>query len=137
MFLNSNNRKIIETLRDKNLNFLVKPFKDLIQLEQDHKIKIHKMSWKVIMRNIHSGSRSEIRETLTSYLDDFAVSYKLPNVVNVPSKDRVKKHRSEKKKLGYKTVCIDLDRETYDRLQREKKKYNLTYPDLVKKLMGY
>jgi len=54
MELSKNNQKVVNLLRDKQLTYLIKPFKKMIELDQLGKIKIHKMTWKSIMSEVYN-----------------------------------------------------------------------------------
>lgn len=52
------------------------------------------------------------------------------------SKERVKKHRFKKRKNGFKTISFDLDRETYEKLNKIKSEANMSYSELFTKLIS-
>lgn len=51
------------------------------------------------------------------------------------SKDRVKKHREDKKALGYKTITVELNPIVFERLQRFKEQKKLTYAEVIELLL--
>jgi len=136
MFLNSRNRIVLDTLKEKQLHYLVKPFIQLIELDQMKKIKIHKMTWKIIMQVIHNGSRADIEKNIMSYLIHFGIVVeKKKRVDKRVSRDRVKKHREYKKSLGYKTVTIQLSPVDYKLLKEYKERNNYTYSEALRELL--
>ena len=139
MVLGKNNLKVIEVLRDKNLSHLVEPFKKMVELDKLGNIKIHKMTWKVIMRDIYNpmSKRLDIENMIVSYLVNFGLAYVPPKKQkSTVSKDRVRKHRAMKKELGYKTISIELSPDNYEKMKRYKVLNKLTYNDLIDKLLN-
>lgn len=137
MQLSKNNQTVVDALRDKQLNYLVKPFKQLVELDKLEKIKVHKMTWKSILNEAYNGSRLDLENTIISYLVNFGVFVaKKKRVDKRISKERVKKHREDKKALGYKTVSFELSPKVYNRLQKFKSKEDLTYADAIELLLS-
>lgn len=136
---------IIELLRDKNLTYLIDPFRRMVELNKLNKINIHLMTWKVIMRYVHNirengGNRKDLEKFIVSYLVLYGILFiparKVKKVKSTVGKDRVKKHRAIKKELGYKTISIQLSPDNYERMKRYKMRNNLTYNDLIDKLLN-
>ena len=139
MILNKNSLEVIEVLRSNNLNHLVEPFVKMVELDKLGKIKIHNMTWKVIMRDIYDpmSSRQDIEMMIVSYLVNFGLAYVPPKKQKpTVSKERVRKHRAMRKELGYKTISIELSPNNYEKMKRYKKLNNLTYNDLIDKLLN-
>lgn len=140
MLSNKNNDKVIEVLRTLQLTYLINPFNTLVSLEQNQKIKIHKMTWKVIMRDIHGYEdlgRKHVEQTLLSYFLHFGIIVmKSPKVDKRVSKERVKRHREQKKEQGYRNVSILLNSADYDRFKRFTDAFGLTYEQALNKLLN-
>jgi hypothetical protein len=139
MELSKNNNKIVTVLKDKKLNYLVKPFLEMVELDKLKKIKIHKMTWSVIMREFYNeeNTKSDIEIFIKSYLVNYGIlAIKKKIVDKRVSKERVSKHRADKKALGYKTVSIQLDPYSYERLKQFRKDFDLTYADAISELLS-
>lgn len=140
MLSNKNNDKVIEVLRILQLTYLIKPFEKMISLEQNKKITIHKMSWKVIMRDIHGYEdlgRKHVEQTLLSYFLHFGILVqKRVKVDKRVSKERVKRHRELKKELGYRTISILVNSADFERFKRFIDDFNLTYEQAFNRLLN-
>lgn len=140
MLSNKNNDKVIEVLRILQLTYLIKPFEKMISLEQNKKITIHKMSWKVIMRDIHDYEhlgRKHIEKTFLSYFLHFGILVqKRVKVDKRVSKERVKRHRELKKELGYRTISILVNSADFERFKRFIDDFNLTYEQAFNRLLN-
>ena len=139
MKLSKNNLKIIDTLRDKQLNYLIKPFTQMVELDKLGKIKIHKMTWKVIMREIYSDlSKADLENMIISYLVAYGVMVVKKKRIDKSSKERVKEFRKSKKELGYKQLSVLISPFDLERLKLFKSQNNMTYQEalsyLIKKL---
>jgi predicted DNA binding CopG/RHH family protein len=134
MKLSKNNQKVIDSLRDKQLTYLIKPFKKMVELDKLGKIKIHKMTWKVIMREVYNKylTRSELEKVIISHLVSFGVLV-VKKKRNDPrkSKERVKKHREDKKVLGYTQLSVLVSKDDLERLKRFKTHRGMTYQELL------
>jgi len=98
MFINSNDRLVLETLKNKNLYWLRKPYKQLLEMIWLKKIPpIHKMTYKVIMRTIHKGTRAEIKTEIISHLVKNGIEVTEKKYIDKKSVLRVQKHRKLKK----------------------------------------
>jgi hypothetical protein len=139
MKLTKNNQKIVDTLRDKQLHYLIKPFLLMVELDKIGKIKVHKMTWKVIMREVYDKYlvRSDLENFIISYLVNFgiAVAKKKRNDPR-KSKERVKSHREQKKALGYSQLSVLVSKDDLERLKRYKELFNLTYEQAFSKLIN-
>jgi len=138
MKLSRNNEKIVSVLKEKKLNYLVKPFLEMVELNSLKKIKIHKMTWSVIMREFYNeeNTKADIEIFLKSYLVNYGILAIKKKVVDKRvSKERVNKHRADKKALGYKTVSIQLHPYDYERLVKYKTDFDLTYAEAISNLL--
>jgi len=134
MKLSKNNQKIISVLEDKKLNYLIKPFLEMVELSRLKKIKIHKMTWSAIMREFHNkeNTKSDIEKFLKSYLVNYGIYAVKKKIIDKrDSKDRVSKHRADKKALGYKTISIQISPDDYKILARYKDDFDLTYSEAL------
>lgn len=139
MKLSKNNEKIVSVLKEKKLNYLVKPFLEMVELNSLKKIRIHKMTWSVIMREFYNeeNTKADIEIFLKSYLVNYGILAIKKKVVDKRvSKERVNKHRADKKALGYKTVSIQLHPYDYERLVKYKTDFDLTYSEAISKLLA-
>ena len=138
MKLSKNNQKIVDTLKEKKLIYLIKPFEKMIELEKLKKILIHKMTWKVIMREIYDqdNTKADIEKMMISYFALYGIlTVKKKTVDKRVSKDRVAKHRSDRKAIGFKTISIQLYPYDFERLKEFKKDFDLTYTEAISKLL--
>jgi len=138
MKLSKNNNKIVTVLKDKKLNYLVKPFLEMVELDKLKKIKIHKMTWSVILREFYDeeNTKADIEKLIKGYLVHFGLVVVKKKVSDKRvSKERVSKHRADKKALGYKTVSIQLNPYDYERLAKYKADFDLTYSEAISKLL--
>lgn len=134
-----NHEFIITRLRDNQLSNLIKPFKDMVKKNKSGDIKIHLMTWKVIMLNIHDDtlSRKDLYNFFVSYFVLYGILF-VPKVKQkqLNTKERVKEHRKDRKDLGYKSINIQLPPDVYAKLQRYKKQEGLTYSEALAKLLS-
>lgn len=133
MKLSKNNQTVVNRLRKENLTYLIIPFLKMVELDRLGKIRVHKMSWKVIMREVYDEGleRFEIENMIISYLVNFGIVVVKKKVVDKrKSKERVAKHRTMKKELGYKTISVNLSPDDYEQVKRLKKLNNVTYNEL-------
>ena len=139
MKLSKNNQIVVDRLRKENLTYLIIPFNRMVELDKLGKIRVHKMTWKVIMREVYDTdmSRSEIENMIISYLVNFGIAVAKKKVVDKrESKERVAKHRSKQKELGYKTISVKLSPADYEKVKRIKKLNNFTYDELFQALFN-
>ena len=133
MKLSKNNQKVIDTLRDKQLTYLIKPFKQMVEWDKLGKIRVHKMTWKVIMREVYNKylTRADLENLIISYLVNFGIQVQ-KKIRTDPrkSKERVKSHREQKKALGYSQLSVLVSKDDLARLKRHKERYNLTYEEV-------
>jgi len=116
-----NDRLLLEKLVSLDLEYLVKPVKRLIALNKAGSIKVHKQTWKKIMREVFYGVRFEVEHTMLSYLAHYGIHIKNPNRVDLrDSKDRVKKHRKKLKEEGYKTLSFAVSKDDYIKINMVK-----------------
>ena len=133
MVLSKNNQKIVDTLRDKQLTYLVKPFQKMIELDKLGKIKVHKMTWKVIMREVYDKylTRADLEKLIISYLVNFGIEVaKKKRIDPRKSKERVKSHREHKKALGYTQLSVLVSKDDLERLKRFKKHRGMTHQEV-------
>ncbi len=139
MLSSKNNDKVIEVLRLLQLTYLIKPFEDMVSLEQNKKITIHKMTWKVIMREIHNYEdlgRKHIEQTLLAYFTHFGILIiKRVKIDKRVSKERVKRYREQKKELGYRNVSFLVNSSDYDRFKRFIDDFDFTYEQAFHELL--
>jgi len=134
MKLSKNNQEVIDVLRDKQLIYLIRPFLQMVELDKLGKIKIHKMTWKVIMREVHDEylTRADLENLIISYLINFGIAVvKKKRIDPRKSKERVKSHRERKKVLGYSQLSILVSKDDLERLKRLKMSRNMTYQELL------
>jgi len=134
MKLSKNNQKVVDTLREKQLTYLVKPFLQMVELDKLGKIRIHKMTWKVIMREVHDKylTRADLENLIISYLVNFGVVVqKKKREDSRVSKERVKNHRDSKKALGYSQLSFMVSEADLKHLKRFKKLRGMTYQELL------
>jgi len=132
MKLSKGNQKVVDVLRTKQLTYLIKPFREMVELSKLGKIKIHKMTWKVIMRDINNEhiARSELENMFIAYFVNFGIFVVKKRIKDKRvSKERVKSHREHKKSLGYTQLSVMVSEENLDRLKRFKKKRKMTYQE--------
>jgi len=135
--LSKNNQKVIDVLREKKLNYLIVPFKKMIELENAGEINIHKMSWKKIMQTVYQGYKSVIEKEIRAYVIHYGlIAPKRKREDTRISKERVKSYRENKKALGYRQVSIQVSRDDYRRLQAYKEHFGLTYEQAIHKLLA-
>lgn len=129
--LSKNNQFVVDVLREKQLHYLINPFKQMVEFDKLGKIKIHKMTWKAILNQIYTGDRASIENEIISYLVAFGiVVVKKKKVDKRKSKDRVKKHREHKKELGYTQLSVLLSKADLERLKRFKSSSSMTHEEL-------
>lgn len=129
--LSKNNQYVIDVLREKQLHYLINPFKQMIEFDRLDKIKVHKMTWKAILNQVYTGDRSSIENEIIAYLVAFGILVvKKKKVDKRKSKDRVKKHREHKKELGYTQMTVLISKADLERLKRFKSKRVMTYEEL-------
>jgi len=134
MKLSKNNQKIVDILREKQLTHLIKPFVRMVELDKLGKIKVHKMTWKVIMRDFHDkhATRADLENVIVSYLAHFGIILMRQDKVDPKvSKERVKKFRSIKKALGYKNVSFLVSELDLERLKQYKEAQGMTYQEVL------
>ena len=134
MKLSKNNQKIVDTLRDKQLNYLVKPFLKMVELDNLGKIRVHKMTWKVIMREVYNKYliRADLENLIISYLVNFGIEVaKKKRIDPRKSKERVKSHRMAKKALGYSQLSFLVSEDDLKRLKHFKNDRDMTYQELL------
>jgi len=134
MKLSKNNQKVVDTLRDKQLTYLVRPFKEMVELDKLGKIKIHKMTWKVIMREVYDkyATRQDLEKFFISYLVNFGILVATKKRIDPrKSKERVKSHREHKKALGYTQLSVSLSKGDLERLKRFKEGRGMTYQQVL------
>ena len=134
MKLSKNNQKIVDTLRDKQLNYLVKPFLNMVELDKLGKIRVHKMTWKVIMREVYDKylTRADLENLIISYLVNFGIEVaKKKRIDPRKSKERVKSHRMAKKALGYSQLSFLVSEDDLKRLKHFKNDRDMTYQELL------
>lgn len=139
MKLSKNNQKIVDTLRDKKLIYLIKPFHKMIELENLKEIQIHKMTWKVIMREIYNeeNTKLDIEKLMIGYFVHFGVMTPKKKIIDTrESKNRVAKHRADKKALGYKTISVQLDPYDFEILKKFREDFDLTYSEAIHQLLS-
>ena len=135
--LSENNKKVIDVLRDKNLIYLIRPFKKMIELEKSGEIKIHKMSWKKIMQTVHQGHKTLIEKEIRAYVIHYGlIAEKRKREDKRISKERVKTHRENKKALGYKQISFQVTKDDYERIQAYKEHYGYTYEQVIHSLIS-
>jgi len=133
MKLSNNDKMIIEVLRNNNLHYLIRPFKQMIELNKLGHIKIHRMTWKVIMRVFHDD-RSTKKALENCLVTNFAVFGILPVRRKTSdrrlSKNRVQRYRKQKKELGYKQLSVLVSESDLERVKRFKLKNGMTYQEV-------
>lgn len=123
---------IVDRLRDRQLTFLIKPFKQMVEQDKSGEIKIHKMTWKIILREFYNehATRNDLSKVLVAYLVNFGIAVvKKKRTDPRSSKERVKSHREHKKVLGYKQLSVLLSVDDLERLKRFKRLRGMTYQD--------
>ena len=97
--LSNNNQKIIDTLKKHKLTYLVTPFKKMVELDKLKEIKIHRMEWKHILREIYNekNTKFELEKLLIPYFNTYEIPYQNKEILDhSKSKERVNKHRKDK-----------------------------------------
>ncbi len=107
-------RFLLEKLVSLELDYLVKPVQRLIKRNKAGMIKVHKQTWKQIMREVFNGDKFTVESTVLSYLAHYGIHIKNPHRVDMrDSKERVKKHRKKLKEEGYKTISFAVSEDDY------------------------
>jgi len=135
MVLSKNNQKIVDTLRDKQLTYLIKPFEKMVEFDKLGKIRVHKMTWKVIMREVYDKylTRADLENLIISYLVNFGIEVaKKKRIDPRKSKERVKSHREHKKALGYTQLSVLVSKDDLECLKRFKKHRGMTHQEVFK-----
>ncbi len=141
MALSEKNKIVVDRLREKQLGRYVKPFLKMVELDKLKKIVIRPMTWKLIMKTFNDvdSDRYDLELCISSYLVHFGlivVPLKQKKVKKRVTRERVKRHREQKKALGYRQVSIQLTNDDYERLQAYKLKFKLTYSEALHKLLS-
>lgn len=134
MKLSKNNMVVIDALRAKQLTYLIQPFKNMVELDKRGAIRIHKMSWKVIMRDVYNEyqTRADLEKLIISYLVVHGIFVvKKKRIDPRKSKERVKKHRDRKKVLGYTSLSVSLSKGDLNHLKRFKDSHNMTHEEVL------
>jgi len=134
MKFSKNNQKVVDALRDKQLTYLIKPFSKMVELDKLGKIRVHKTTWKVIMREVCDEylTRADLDNLIISYLVNFGILVaKKKRIDPRKSKERVKSHREQKKVLGYSQLSVSVSKDDLERLKRFKKLRGMTHQELL------
>ena len=134
MKLSKNNEKVISALKARKLTYLIKPFKRMVELDQLDIITVHKMTWKVIMRETHSNNISvrDFEQLMLSYLTHFGIITVKKKRKDVrESKERVKSYRKDKKALGYKQLSVLVSQRDLGALKCFKDDRGMTYQEVL------
>lgn len=134
MVLSENNKKVIYSLRGKQLTYLIRPFLLMVELDKLGEIKIHKMTWKVIMREVYDEhlTRADLENLIISYLVNFGIMVEKKKRQDARvSKERVKTHRKAKKVLGYTQMSVLVSKDDLERLKCYKKDTGMTHQELL------
>jgi len=120
----------------------VKTSLQMVELDKLKEIRIHPMTWKQIMKYFNDpfSDRKDLELCISSYLINFGIflppekfKKKVPNRI---TRERVKRHRMDKKRLGYRQVCFMVSPADFDRLQAFKRENGLTYSETLNKLLN-
>jgi len=139
MNLSKNNLFIIDKLREKQLTKYIRPFKKMVELYKLGEIDIRPGTWGHIMKIFRDpfSDRADFEKCISSYLVHygiFVVRYKRTD--KTITKNRVKRYRTNKKRLGYKQVSIMLASSDFERLKNLRKKEGFTYSEAINYLLN-
>ena len=106
----------------------------MVELDKLGKIRVHKMTWKVIMREVYDKylTRADLENLIISYLVNFGIEVaKKKRIDPRKSKERVKSHRMAKKALGYSQLSFLVSEDDLKRLKHFKNDRDMTYQELL------
>jgi len=124
MFLNSENKKIIEYLLLNNLSNYADAYLKLLATG----LKIDKNEFKKIIKLVKSNNSIELSKNLLEIFLKFKIDIKNNSS---SSNERVKKYRENIKAKGYKNIALQLPPGVYQKLRLLKIKHNMTYSELI------
>ena len=125
MFLNSENTKLIEYLKLKNMYRYGDAYLHFLGTGK----KLDKSNMKILLKNIRSNDFAEFEKNI---LEIFTRSkIEVEKKVIRSSLPRVKKHRENIKAKGYKNISLQLPPDVYQNLKSLKLKKKMTYSELI------
>jgi len=130
MFLNSENKKLIDYLKLENMYRYADAYLQFLGTGE----KLDKSNMKILLKNIRSNDFVEFEKNI---LEIFACS-KITVIKKVirSSLPRVKKHRANIRAKGYKNISLQLPPGVYQELKLLKLKNNMTYSELISFLIS-
>ena len=134
MELSKRDIQIINKLREVQLSYLIKPYKELTEKNRTGEIDINKVAWKFIMRSIYEDHRKDIEKTLVAYLKQYNIDVekkKMNAVEKKANRERVKRYREKKKMQGYVNFSVNMRSSDFERLRMLKGKAKMTYEELI------
>jgi len=121
MILNHKNKKIIEYFKLKNMYRYEAAYLQFLGTGK----KLTNQHFKILLVNIEANNFLEFEKNIFEIFSLFKIE------LTSSSLDRVKKHRSNLKKRGFKNISISLPGTEYDKLKKLKVKNNMTYSELI------
>ena len=130
MFLNSENKKIVEFLKLKNMYRYADAYLQFLETGK----KLDKSITKNLSKSMRSDSLEKFEKTLLKIFLDFEI--KIPSMTGknkniVSSNFRVKKFREKIKEKGYKNISLVLPAAEYEKLKKLKLSKSMTYSELI------
>lgn len=130
MFMNSENTKLIDYLKLKNMYRYANAYLQFLGTGK----KLDKKSIKILLKNIRSGDLVEFEKNMVDIFSKFEINVTVQHKKNTLPKSssiRVKKHRENIKAKGYKNLSLELPADQYKKLKDLKIKKNMTYSELI------
>ena len=130
MFLNSENKKIVEFLKLKNMYRYANAYLQFLETGQ----KLDKFSTKNLLKSMRSNNLEKFEKTLLKIFLDLEI--KIPSSTDknkniISSNFRVKKFREKIKEKGYKNISLVLPAAEYEKLKKLKLSKSMTYSELI------
>ena len=131
MFLTSDNTKIIEYLKLKNMYRFADAYLQFLGTGK----KLDKSDIKILLKNIRSSDFLEFEKSLFEIFSRFGITV-ISEVQKSSSNLRVKKHRESIKAKGYKNLSLLLPPDDYQKLKKMKLSKKMTYSELISFLIN-
>jgi len=125
MFLNAENKKLIEYLKLKNMYRYADAYLQFLGTGKN----LDKSNIKILLKNIRSNDFLEFEKNI---FEIFALSkIEVEKKVIRSSLHRVKKHREITRSKGYKNISLQLPEDVHKKLKDLKTKKMMTYAEVI------
>jgi len=131
MFLTSDNIKIIEYLKLKNMYRFADVYLQFLGTGE----KLEKKELKILLKFVRFDSAADLRKKFIEIFSRLDIKLSSP-VEKSSSNLRVKKHRENVKAKGYKNLSLLLPPDDYQKLKKMKLSKKMTYSELISFLVN-